>query len=493
MPNVTYKRKELKTVQSQYTIIRDCLAGEQQIKAQSTKYLPMPNENDESEAAEQRYSSYKKRAVFYGATNRTLRGLCGQIFMRDPIAEFPTELEVIEKDADGSGVSLIQLAKRGARMVLGYGRLGLFADYPAVDGKITREQLDNGDVRPTITAYEPWRIINWRTKTRGARVLLELVVLEEDYITSDDGFEAKKEKQYRVLRLTDKDEYTVTIYRRTAKGSGSYAVHSSFTPTLADGTTLDEIPFTFVGSENNDSSVDEPPMYDIASLNVAHYRNSADYEESSFMVGQPTPVFAGLTEDWVQNVLKGKVMLGSRGAVMLPENASADLLQAGANTMPYEAMQHKERQMIALGARLVEQKRVARTATETAIDNTSENSVLASTAKNLSAGIMWCLQWCAKFAGVAPTEEDLKFVLNTDFDIAKMSPEDRRQLIEEWQQGAIAFEEMRANLRKSGIATLKDDDARDAIEIDQAQIPGAEDTGEGNINEGDGDGDSNDE
>lgn len=476
MPNVTYRRKELKDIESQYNIIRDCLAGEQTVKNKGVTYLPMPNADDASEANTQRYNAYKKRAVFYGATNRTLRGLCGQIFMRDPIVEFPDELSMIESDADGSGVNLIQLAKRGSRLVLGFGRLGLFADYPETEGATSRAEVESGDVRPTITLYEPWRVINWRTRTRGARILLELVVLEEEYITTDDGFEAKKEKQYRVLELTPDNVYTVTIYRRTAKGSGNWAVYQSFTPTDADGKTLNEIPFTFVGSENNDSAVDEPPMYDIASLNIAHYRNSADYEESSFMVGQPTPVFAGLTEDWVTNVLKGTVKLGSRGAIMLPENGSADLLQAGPNTMPYEAMQHKERQMIALGARLVEQKRVARTATETAIDNTSENSVLASTAKNLSAGIMWCLQWCARYVGISPETDELKFILNTDFDIAKMSPEDRRQLIEEWQQGAIAFEEMRANLRKSGIATLKDDDARDAIELDQAQIPGAEDT-----------------
>jgi hypothetical protein len=60
-------------------------------------------------------------------------------------------------------------------------------------------------------------------------------------------------------------------------------------PKRGDGEAWNYIPFTFVGSVNNDETPDLPPLYDLAVLNVAHYRNSADYEESCYMVGQPTP------------------------------------------------------------------------------------------------------------------------------------------------------------------------------------------------------------
>lgn len=474
--NVAYRRKELLTAISRYTIIRDCLGGEETVKAKKSTYLPIPNESDESDESSQRYDSYLKRAVFYNVTKRTLDGLCGQIFMRDPVVEVPNDLDIVVNDANGNGVGLTQLAKAAATLVVGLGRAGIFVDYPAVDGPVTKEQLATGDIRPTIRLYEPEQIINWRVITRGAKTVLSLIVLEEDQPELDDGFQITTKKQWRVLRLIG-DVYTVELWKQDTE-KGGYARINTYIPRNAAGATLRDIPFSFIGAANNDYTVDDAPMYDIAALNIAHYRNSADYEESSFLCGQPTPVFTGLSEDWVKNVLKGKVKLGARAAVSLPEGGDAKLLQATSNTMPFEAMQHKERQMVALGARIVEQKTVVRTATESGYDQATESSILASAAKNISAVLTWALNRCADYMGVQVGGEETKveFSLNTDFDIATMSADDRRQLLAEWQGGLIAWEEARAGLRKAGVATLDDDKARTVIDDEFATIPGLQDT-----------------
>ena len=95
--------------------------------------------------------------------------------------------------------------------------------------------------------------------------------------------------------------------------------------------------------------------------------------------------------------LKGEVQLGSRAAVPLPEGGSMGLIQASANSMPKEAMDTKERQMVALGAKLVEQKQVQRTATEAGLENASETSVLASAANNTAEAFRKALKWCMEF------------------------------------------------------------------------------------------------
>lgn len=495
MPNVAFIRKDLKSVLPLYYLIRDCIDGEDKVKKAKTKYLPQPNAEDESDENVERYKAYVERAVFYNVTARTLKGLVGQVFLRDPVVEIPTLLNIVNEDANGGGVSLTQSAKKAVGYVLSQGRAGLFVDYPATEGVASRAQLESGDIRPTINIYAPWRVINWRTKTRGAKEILSMVVLAETYISSDDGFEAKEAEQFRVLRLGQstentgenitegEDVYTVEIWR---KEGGKFGISESYQPRDSSGALLKEIPFTFIGSENNDVEIDNPPLYDLASLNIAHYRNSADYEESSFIVGQPTPYFAGLTEEWVNKVMKGTVTLGSRGAVPLPEGGSAGLLQATGNTMPFEAMQHKERQMVALGAKLVEQSTVQRTATEADLEATSENSTLSSSAKNVSAAYQWGLEWCAVFVG-AP-ETGIKFELNTDFDLANMTPAERQQVISEWQAGAITFGEMRENLRKAGVATLDDDKAKTEIEAELEDGPNLDrGTNDGNANSGEGD------
>ena len=105
-----------------------------------------------------------------------------------------------------------------------------------------------------------------------------------------------------MYRLTE-NGVTVTVYRKEndkAVGTVEYVVDEEEVVIMgADEKPLGTIPFSFVGADNNDATVDESPLYPLAQLNVAHYRNSADYEQSLFIVGQATPVFTGLTDEWV--------------------------------------------------------------------------------------------------------------------------------------------------------------------------------------------------
>ena len=476
MPNVAFIRPELSKLIPLYILIRDCISGEPTVKAARTTYLPMPNAEDTSKENKARYESYVKRAVFYNVTRRTLNGLVGQVFMRDPVIKMPSLLKPVELNASGTGVNLIQQSKKTLSLTLAYSRAGLLVDYPETpEGGASIADLEAGRVRPTITTYAPQEIINWRLTERGAEEILSLVVLAESYCFADDGFEMKNAAQFRVLKLDENGEYLMEVWQEPQPTSwdgskvpkGNFQLTKTLRPRGADGNPLREIPFMFVGSENNDPAPDNPNLYDLASLNVAHYRNSADYEESCFVVGQPTPVLTGLTEEWVKDVLKGTVAFGSRGGIPLPVGGDAKLLQAGENTMIKEAMEAKERQMVALGAKLVEQKQVQRTATEAELESASEGSTVASTAKNVQAAYVWALEWCALFVGVPTT--GIVFELNSDFDVNKMSPEERAEAIKEWQSGAITFEEMRAVLRKSGTATEDDAKAKEKIAKDTAE------------------------
>lgn len=476
MPNVSFVRPELSKLFPLYYLIRDAIAGEPTVKAARTTYLPMPNAEDQSKENKARYEAYLKRAVFYNVARRTLFGLVGQVFMRDPVIKVPALLNPLVANATGSGINLTQLAKKAVSVNLAYSRGGILVDYPTTEGQggASIADLESGNIRPTLYVYNPTEIINWRTTDRGAEEILSLVVLFETWCVQDDGFEMKMSGQFRVLRLDENGEYIHEVWREPnptkADGAkipkGNYTIHETFKPTDAQGKRLREIPFMFFGSENNDANPDNPNFYDLASLNMAHYRNSADYEESCYVVGQPTPVLIGLTEEWVTNVLKGVVAFGSRGGIPLPSGADAKLLQAEPNTMLKEAMDTKERQMVALGARLVEQKEVQRTATEAELEAASEGSTLSTATKNVSAAFEWALKWAARWVG--QPDSWVKFELNTDFDIARMTPDERRILIEEWQKGAITFEEMRTGLRKAGVATEEDAKAKAKIAQDTA-------------------------
>lgn len=462
MANVAFQNKELKALLPQYELIRDCLAGEASVKFRKAKYLPVPNPADTTAENLARYDAYLARAVFYNVAQRTQYGLRGQIFLRDPVIEIPSLLEAVKIDATGSGVSLEQLAQEGCDYALAYGRFGVFVDYPDTETPASRDELESGDIRPTLKNVAPWDAINWRVVKLGAKIKLSLVVFRETYDVEDDGFETKTKDQYRVLRLDEDGVYVNEVYRNKIGASPD----ERYIPEDAQGVPFKELPFIFVGSVNNDPKPDAPPMYALCSINMAHYRNSADYEESVFFVGQPTIWFSGLTEEWVKNVMGGEVRLGVRGGVPLPKDASAGILQAEPNTLAKEAMEQKEAQMLALGAKLVEGSQVQRTATEASFDNVSENSVLSSVAKNVGAGYEWGLQYAARFVGQETAK--IEFKLNTEFDLVNLSPEERKTLIAEWQSGGITFSEYRENLRRGGIAFKTDEEAKAEIAQEEA-------------------------
>lgn len=463
MENFDYILPAVEEATKEWRKVRDCLDGQDAIKRRRWDYVPMPNSWDESPENKSRYTNYVQRGVFMNFTQRTLHGMVGAVFGKDAIATLPDELLPLYDNVDGSAVTLDQQAKQVLSDVMGPGRCGLLADFPVMDRPISRKELSDGRIRPTIQFYFAEQVINWRYEVVNGMRRLAMVVLKEEYVTEDDGFKAETADQYRVLRMVG-DEYIVTLYKKTASGGVEKSTH---TPKQANGKPFDYLPFEFVGARNNDGGIDPAPLSDMANLNIAHFRNSCDFEEMVFMLGQPTPVITGLDQHWLDEVLGGRVVLGSQKALTLPENCDAFLLQIDESQLALSAMEHKERQAVALGARLVQQQTVARTAKEAGIEEASEQSLLLSAAKNVNSAYKRVLTSASRFL-MTVIPKDIGYTLNTDFDILRLDSAGRAQLLAEWQRGAITFPEYRSILRRAGVATMDDEQAQDQLDQEAA-------------------------
>jgi hypothetical protein len=490
MPQIDFTRDEVKRRLSMWALIRDCIAGQQAIKDKGVEYLPKPNAADTSTENTERYKAYKLRASFLNAVDNTVQGLLGQVFSADPVVELPSTMEMLEEDCDGTGVTLTQRAKKTLAETLALGRAALLTDFPKaplstnpaevdeagnpLERDFSREELNNGTARANILQFDPENVINWRTRMVGGKSVLCLVVIATKYTSYDDGFEVKEDNEWRVLKLDDANEYVCEVWRlssgtpttslhNTVQGAAQFVLHDSYKPRDSTGAPLKEIPFTFVGSLNNNDSPDKPPMYDLAVVNIAHYRNSADYEDSVYMVGQGTPVATGLTANWVKEVWKDQpLQLGSRGVVPLPAGGDFKIVAMTENGIVKEAMDQKENQMAMLGAQLIEKKEVQRTLGEAQMEKAQIESVLVQCAKNTAAAIQKCLRWAALFYG--ENADAITYELSTDFAINSMTPEERKALIADYQGGLIAWEEARNALRQSGVAYLDDTKAKAAID-----------------------------
>lgn len=449
-----YTLPELIPLFAKWQLVADCYAGEQAVKEKGVLYLPDPSPSSEPYSVRQkRYKDYQMRAVFYNATRKTAKALSGLAFAKYPLLDLPDELADTERNIDGAGTDLTQQARRALTMLLIKGRGGLLADFPISDGGT---KTDTKALRPVIKLYEPEQIINWRVNEYKQ---LSLVVIKECYLKKDDGFRAEYGEQLLVLRLVDGVAMS-QIYRKDGTGFVLFAERKILDYAQKP---LDAIPFSFIGADDNDETVDDAPLYDLAMLNLAHYRDSADYQESNFLAGQPTLFITGVSSEWYRDVLipNGGVHLGSRVGQILGVGATAQLLQASPNNANFEAMKHKEAQMIAIGARLLDTTG-NKTATEANADIAEQSSTLATLCNNLSDAYSRCLGFLGRFVGAA---SEPVVVFNTNFSTNKMTAQDRAQLIAEWQAGAISWSEMRDKLVEDEIATMENsDEARTLIE-----------------------------
>lgn len=456
--DVTYQRPEYEAAQARWRLVRDVCKGSEAIKAAGDQYLPRPNAHDQSPENVERFKSYLARAVFYNATGRTREGLVGAVFRVVPTLTVPAGLDYLTTDADGAGVSVYQQSQSIVSEVLETGRAFLLADFPAIESA-SRAQMQAGIARATINAYPADSVKNWRTTKVGAKHLLSLVVLKETHEVVD-GFGIESEDQYRVLKL-EGGVYMVEVWRKE-KDSAAWAVVESYIPRSSTGQPWTEIPGGFVGAQNNDTSVDESPLYDLAELNIGHYRNSADYEDAAYLCGQPQVWMSGLDQSWVDMLEEKGVYFGSRAILPLPANGSAGILQAAPNTMVKEAMDAKERQMVALGARLVEKGSAPKTATEDANDNAAEHSVLSLVASNVSEAYTKVIGFVAGFMNESG---EVVYALNQDFIEARLDPQTLAELVKSWQAGAITDGDLWAQLRRYGLidAEKTDEDIREEL------------------------------
>ena len=428
-----------------WTLVRKCVSGAKSVREAGTLFLPDPDGNELDK--DKRYNPYKKRAQFLNVTARTRNAMVGMAFRRPP--EFLLSgIDYIEKNANGSGTNLEQLAKIVVGDLLEVGRIGLLADYPASEQNMSKEQVNRLGLKSTIKVYTAENIINWKTSVINGDIVLSLVTLLEKYDIEDDVYSQDQEDQYRILKLED-GIYTQEVWR-------SDTMISSFQP-RANGKLLNYIPIVIAGTYSNDPDVDDAALYDIAEINIGHYRNSADYEEGIFLHGQPMlHIDTGNTSAVEFEALNPNgIEVGARRGIATSGGGSASLLQASSNGAAFEAMKMKEDQMVSIGARMIESGGQAETAEAARIKHAGDNSVLTNIVQNASSAIELSLSWVANFMGVAIVPE---YKINDDFYDKTINSQMLMAKIQLLDRGVIAADDIRDSLRKSGEIEREDDE-----------------------------------
>lgn len=419
------------------------------------------NEPDPEYGA-QRQKEYEDGAICYNFTKRTLSGMVGAVMRKEPEQTIPAKLEYLLENVDGSGVGLWQQAQDTLGEIDSVGRGGLLVDAPNVQAATMAEQ-NAGLLNPVLAYYTAENIINWRTERVGSVNRVVMVVLREEYEyqSGQDEFSYLTGEQYRVLDVIE-GKYRQRLFKFDQKGVLLTGQAEEVFPQLG---SLEPgvIPFTFIGATNNDHAIDDAPLLPLAELNIGHFRNSADNEESSFVVGQPTLFIApgeSMSLQVFQEANPNGVKMGSRTGHNIGAGGNAFLVQAEANNLAKENMRQKEEQAIQIGAQLITPSQQI-TAESARLQRGADTSVMATIASNVSQAYTQALKWAAAMVG-AP-DAGIEFKLNTDFFLLPMTAQDRLAWASDINAGYMPEAAYHAALRRAGITDWTDEQIADAL------------------------------
>jgi hypothetical protein len=421
----------------------DAVSGQWAVHEAGERYLPRLTEQSNPE-----YEAYVKRTSFFNATGRTLDGLVGMVFRKKPTIE-ARGLDKIIADIDLQDMSVDGLAEKILRQVLIKSRMGVLVEYPPVSMiGMSKAQADQQNLRPYASSYEAQTIINWRVEKVNNIMQPVLVVLQEEFNSSDDDFEQAMKPQLRVLRLVfdgDVIKYIQQVWREKSKDKWEQ-LGDDIVP-LMNNKPLPSIPFYMYGAQDTSFNVQEPVLLDLADLNLSHYRTNADYEHGCHFTGLPMLFLAG-----VQLAEGAKVHLGSQTAVV-SSNADSDgkyIEFTGQGLGALESnLDRKEKQMAAIGARMLEQqKNGVESEGAMQLRSNGETSVLAGIANLIGGQMSKMLSFMAEWYGVS---QEVKYHLNTDYLATGMTSAQLAELFKTYVGGGISYETFFENLQRGEI------------------------------------------
>jgi hypothetical protein len=432
-----------------WKLIRDAASGEKDIKGEGTRYLPRFDGMNDTE-----YAAYLENATYYNFTGRTLGAMKNAVFRRRATIEgvparFLKNMERISR----AGSSFMIYSKFTAREILALGRFGTLVDMPA---------SPSTDPKPYLVGYLAENILDWDSDTdpETGRERMRRWTLREWVLSAPTNGKPGSARQYlaryRTLMLEAVPPYNGLVYTQRVNeptATGDAVLDLSVNPTviLRRGQPIPFIPFRIFGAIDSTSTVEQPPMLDIAQLNISHYRSYAHLEHGRVYTGFPIynveVSAAGESEEYE---------IGPNRVWETPAGCQARVLEMNGQGLKFleNALHQKEAQAAALGGRMigVTPQSVSESDNQLRMKDRNEASILLDVAHSLDEGATTVLRWWVWFSGASQEEADAVSVeYNKDFLLDSIGAREFRAIQSMYKDGVIPIEVVYDYLRKAEV------------------------------------------
>ncbi|NBW21830.1 MAG: DUF4055 domain-containing protein [Caulobacteraceae bacterium] len=192
----------------------------------------------------------------------------------------------------------------------------------------------------------------------------------------------------------------------------------------------------------------QPPLLDIANLNITHYQRQADLIHALHVAAMPILILEGWDMD------TNEVSVGVNYALAMPPGNKAYYVQSDASSFAAQAAEITaiETQMSTLGiTKLFGQKFVAESADSKRIDQAQSNSVLAVLSMEVCSGLKRAFEMASQYVGIPAPE----IYLDRDFDFYRLIGQDITAITDLNTKGKLSDQTLLEILRRGEI--LPDD------------------------------------
>ena len=432
--------------------------GTNYLRDMSETYIPQePREDDDA------YQTRVDRSVLSPYTSRLIETAAGAI-LRKPIhvEGDPYWLDLIQ-NIDGLGSNINEYARRALVSSLTYGHSAILVDYPAAAGAMNLAEERAMGRRPYFVHVDAPQIWGWR-KEPGTNRLLQVRIHDYD-VRPLNEFGEEQVEEMRVIYPGRYDLYTL----------GQEIVE--FTST--GGYSLDEIPLVPIYSNRRGLLISQPPLLDIANLNITHYQRQADLIHALHIAAMPTLVLEG----WDDTT--GSATMGVNYAIAMQPGNKAYYVQADATSFDAQMaeLESLASQMSTLGVtKLFGQKFVAESAEAKRIDQAQSNSVLSIISQELESALNQAFEFAAQYVGIEAPE----ITIDRDFDYYRLIGQDVAVLTQLNQAGKISDAMLLEVLRRGEVLpdNINIEDELEASTENALALPeAAENTGDEDMEE----------
>jgi hypothetical protein len=453
-PNAEYK-----LMLPKWSRCRDCAAGQDAVRKAGETYLPRPSKYWEADE----YKSYLMGADFFNAYGKTVDTLTGLIFKNDPQIETPPGMESLRMDATLTGIPLVKYARRVTEEVLITGRCGTLVDYPQIDpGEgLSVADVEAMNLRPRFSLYPAESIWDWKQEWVNNSYVTTYVVLAEG-----------KSRVRELLLISG--VYVVKIWELEEKSEQYYL--STETIPIMNGRPLEFIPFLISDPIDGTWDMDQPPLLDLADMNLSHYRTMATLEWGRAKTALPTFWATGVEPEDLTNGVKGvPIRLGSGNGLMTSkDNARFGLLEfTGQGLGALERADTQKREMMAaLGSSVLIGDNPAESGIAAMVRREGEGSGLASIAWSISETLTKALGIAREWYGV---QGDVGIRLNTEYYKTPANPQELMALFAQVQAGTLSTRSLWEYMQKTGVLPREKtfEQNQEELEEDTAGIMGA--------------------